>query len=150
MLDFPKMKPKTQETASRMSIDPVCGMEVDPKTARHTHKHRGETYSFCAEGCQTAFEKDPGAYLDRDPGAPLNRDWRQNIRLQLSVRPGAPKRLRQAEQAVEPATAAVDDSGLARLDAPVQGIHCASCVGTIEQALLGLPGVRQAAVNFAT
>ncbi len=68
MLDFPKMKPKTQETASRMSIDPVCGMEVDPKTARHTYKHRGETYSFCAEGCKTAFEKDPGAYLDRDPG----------------------------------------------------------------------------------
>ena len=130
MLDFPKMGPRTQEAASRMSIDPVCGMEVDPKTARHTYKHRGETYSFCAEGCKTAFEADPGVYLDRDPGAPT--------------------RSQQAEQAVEPATTAVDDSGLARLDAPVQGIHCASCVGTIEQALSGLPGVRQAAVNFAT
>ena len=139
-----------------MSIDPVCGMDVDPRTARHTYKHRGEKHSFCAEGCKTAFEKDPGAYLDRDLGAPLNRDWRQNIRLLLSVWPGTPKRSRQpqkvqqAEQAVEPATTGVDDSGFARLDAPVQGIHCASCVGTIERALLGLPGVQQAAVNFAT
>lgn len=121
------MKPKTQETASKKGIDPVCGMEVDPKTARHSATQNGETYSFCAEGCKNAFEKDPGAYLGRDLGAHTG-----------------------SEQAVEPATASVDVSGLARLDAPVQGIHCASCVGTIEQAVTGLPGVEKAVVNFAT
>ena len=110
-----------------MSLDPVCGMEVDPQTAQHQATHGGETYSFCAEGCKDAFEKDPGAYLGRDPASPS-----------------------RSEPMVEPATASVDASGLARLDAPVQGIHCASCVGTIEESLNELPGVQQAAVNFAT
>src|SRR3990170_2266532 len=38
----------------------------------------------------------------------------------------------------------------ARLDFPVKGMHCAACVGKVEQALLGVPGVRTAAVNLAT
>src|SRR3990172_3200534 len=37
-----------------------------------------------------------------------------------------------------------------RLDFPVKGMHCAACVGKVEQALLGVPGVRTAAVNLAT
>ena len=38
----------------------------------------------------------------------------------------------------------------ARLDFPVKGMHCAACVGKVERALLGVPGVRTAAVNLAT
>src|SRR6266481_1150065 len=37
-----------------------------------------------------------------------------------------------------------------RLDFPVKGMHCAACVGKVEQALLGVPGVKSAAVNLAT
>jgi P-type Cu+ transporter len=37
-----------------------------------------------------------------------------------------------------------------RLDFPVKGMHCAACVGKVEHALLGVPGVRMAAVNLAT
>jgi len=36
-----------------MAIDPVCGMEVDEKTA----KHKGETYYFCAPGCEFTFDE---------------------------------------------------------------------------------------------
>ena len=32
----------------------------------------------------------------------------------------------------------------------IQGMHCASCVGTIEKALLKTVGVHSASVNFAT
>ena len=38
----------------------------------------------------------------------------------------------------------------ARLDFPVKGMHCAACVDKVERALLGVPGVKTAAVNLAT
>lgn len=48
------------ETAA---VDPVCGMTVDPATARATATHEGQTYYFCAPGCARAFEKDPTSFL---------------------------------------------------------------------------------------
>ena len=47
-----------------MAKDPVCGMDVDPSTARHTSEHKGQTSYFCAPGCRKAFEADPDKYLD--------------------------------------------------------------------------------------
>ncbi|MBP2146030.1 YHS domain-containing protein [Methanofollis sp. W23] len=46
-----------------MEIDPVCKMEVDPATAKHTTEYRGKTYYFCAPGCKKAFEAEPEKYL---------------------------------------------------------------------------------------
>ncbi len=46
--------------------DPVCGMTVDPATARHKAQHGGETYYFCSAGCKTKFEADPAKYLQQD------------------------------------------------------------------------------------
>jgi Cu+-exporting ATPase len=37
-----------------------------------------------------------------------------------------------------------------RVTAPVRGMHCAACVGKVEQALGGVPGVESARVNLAT
>jgi P-type Cu+ transporter len=37
-----------------------------------------------------------------------------------------------------------------RLTLPVRGMHCAACVGKVEGALAGVPGVETAAVNLAT
>jgi Cu+-exporting ATPase len=51
-------------------IDPVCGMTVDPHTARHRAEHRGHTYYFCSAGCRTKFSNDPQKYLGgREPEA---------------------------------------------------------------------------------
>ena len=36
-----------------------------------------------------------------------------------------------------------------RVDFPVKGMHCAACVGKVERALQGVPGVDRAAVNLA-
>jgi P-type Cu+ transporter len=47
-----------------MEKDPVCGMDVDPETAKHTAEHGGKTYYFCAAGCRKAFEEDAARYLD--------------------------------------------------------------------------------------
>ena len=46
-----------------MEKDPVCGMDVDPKTAKHTSVYQGKTYYFCAPGCKKAFDAEPHKYL---------------------------------------------------------------------------------------
>ena len=49
-------------------LDPVCGMTVDPHTAKHRADHRGHTYYFCSAGCRTKFVADPQKYLgEREP-----------------------------------------------------------------------------------
>jgi Cu+-exporting ATPase len=47
-----------------MAIDPVCKMNVDPKTAAAKAEYKGQMYYFCAPGCKVAFEKDPEKYLE--------------------------------------------------------------------------------------
>ncbi|HRF08378.1 MAG TPA: heavy metal translocating P-type ATPase [Xanthobacteraceae bacterium] len=43
--------------------DPVCGMMVDPHTAKHRHEYRGHTYYFCNPKCREKFIADPEKYL---------------------------------------------------------------------------------------
>ena len=52
--------------------DPVCGMTVDPATAKHRWDHQGETYVFCCNGCLEKFKADPDGYLGggEKPAAP--------------------------------------------------------------------------------
>jgi YHS domain-containing protein len=47
-----------------MEKDPVCGMDVDPRTARQKTDYNGKTYYFCGPGCKKAFEAAPEKYLD--------------------------------------------------------------------------------------
>ena len=51
--------------------DPVCGMTVDPHTAKHRAEHRGHTYYFCSAGCRTKFVNDPQKYLGGREPAPV-------------------------------------------------------------------------------
>ena len=50
--------------------DPVCGMTVDPATAKHKSDHAGRTYYFCSAGCREKFVADPKRYVDEAPAAP--------------------------------------------------------------------------------
>src|SRR5579864_1552002 len=43
--------------------DPVCGMKVDPATAKHRLDHAGKSYSFCCTGCAEKFKTNPEKYL---------------------------------------------------------------------------------------
>jgi len=43
--------------------DPVCHMDIDPKTAAGTSVHNGQTYYFCAMGCKRDFDEDPEGVL---------------------------------------------------------------------------------------
>ena len=51
-----------------MALDPVCKMEVDPKTAAAEAEYEGQKYWFCAPGCKAAFERDPERYLKGTTG----------------------------------------------------------------------------------
>jgi P-type Cu+ transporter len=46
-----------------MATDPVCHMDVDPKRAAAQSSYKGEVIYFCAIGCKTKFDADPGRYL---------------------------------------------------------------------------------------
>jgi Cu+-exporting ATPase len=45
------------------SLDPVCGMSVDPAKTPHRCAHGGKTYYFCSGGCAAKFAADPARYL---------------------------------------------------------------------------------------
>src|SRR5690242_4868905 len=49
--------------ATTLTRDPVCGMSVDPATAKHRTEHAGKAYYFCGPGCLKKFETAPEKYL---------------------------------------------------------------------------------------
>ena len=57
-----------REIAARARIiDPVCGMTVEPDSARASGLHSsrlGADYFFCGTGCKLEFDVDPARYLD--------------------------------------------------------------------------------------
>ncbi len=42
--------------------DPVCGMQLSPKTAGFSTIYQGKTIYFCASGCHKLFTKKPRRY----------------------------------------------------------------------------------------
>src|SRR5579871_4319373 len=53
----------SHDHAAHFVADPVCGMRVDPHTARHRADYRGRTYYFCSASCRKKFIADPARYL---------------------------------------------------------------------------------------
>jgi Cu+-exporting ATPase len=51
------------DASANNAIDPVCGMTVDPHSAKHRADHGGRTYYFCCAGCRAKFVADPLKYL---------------------------------------------------------------------------------------
>jgi Cu+-exporting ATPase len=51
--------------------DPVCGMNVEPSTAKHRLDHAGKTYYFCCASCLEKFRARPDEYLASRPKAGL-------------------------------------------------------------------------------
>jgi xanthine dehydrogenase accessory factor len=55
-------------------LDPVCGMTVDRKDARHLAEYGGGVYAFCAMICRTRFIHDPASFvaasISSEPASP--------------------------------------------------------------------------------
>jgi YHS domain-containing protein/uncharacterized membrane protein YraQ (UPF0718 family) len=56
-------RPGGEMEQPRTTIDPVCGMTVDPDKTDLSSVHDGETYYFCSGACKERFDKDPGRYI---------------------------------------------------------------------------------------
>ncbi len=54
------------------TIDPVCGMRVDPAKAAGTSTHEGQTFHFCGKGCKAKFDADPARYLAAPGSEPMS------------------------------------------------------------------------------
>ena len=46
-----------------MSVDPVCGMTVNPEKCAGSHTYKGTQYFFCGKGCLAKFSASPETYL---------------------------------------------------------------------------------------
>lgn len=46
-----------------MQIDPVCGMQVDDRTAPAKSQHQGTNYVFCSADCKQQFDQQPEQYV---------------------------------------------------------------------------------------
>ena len=53
--------------AGDRAVDPVCGMQVDVATARHTAEVDGVIYYFCCANCRARFVKQPQDYPRAHP-----------------------------------------------------------------------------------
>ena len=54
----------TRKGANTMTIDPVCGMDVDENNPEFVTKFAGKKYVFCSENCQKDFEEQPEDYVE--------------------------------------------------------------------------------------
>ena len=50
------------------TVDPVCGMNVDPAKAAGRAEHGGRTYLFCSGHCLSEFHRDPVRYVGARAG----------------------------------------------------------------------------------
>ncbi len=159
--------------------DPVCGMEIDPAQAFATRIFGEETLYFCSERCVQQYDREHTGSattgvsdvisLHRIELSVADLDGRQGARRleeQLKTLPGVrqatansrAKLIRieydpsqtQVETIVDRAREAGYTLGTSTTQLDIQGMHCASCVVTIEHALQQTPGVLKATVNPAT
>src|ERR1700684_1783661 len=61
------MSTPATNSAATVERDPVCGMNVNPATARHLYQHNGKNFYFCCAGCVEKFKADPAKYLEAKP-----------------------------------------------------------------------------------
>jgi Cu+-exporting ATPase len=63
------MSTKPSNPPSTLERDPVCGMNVNPATAKHIYAHGGKNFYFCCAPCVEKFKASPDKYLTAPPPA---------------------------------------------------------------------------------
>jgi len=158
-----------------MAIDLVCGMIVEEGSAPAKTTHEGADYYFCAVYCKEAFEKEPKKYIDgvKQWGEAVDPVCGMTVEIPHAVAmsvyqgkfihfcnvsckekfDGAPDKFLRGEERVEleeKPLPSVARKGLKKVDLPITGMSCASCVAKIEKGLSKMSGIMDAKVNFAT
>ncbi len=90
-------------------LDPVCGMTVDPATAKHRATVKGEDYFFCSAGCKTKFVANPEKYLGPREPEKVIEGAIYTCPMHPQIRQGGPGACPICGMALEPEMVTLDD-----------------------------------------
>jgi len=154
-----------------MATDLVCGMIVSPDSAPARTTYAGDEYSFCADYCKEVFEKDPQKFIRN------SKQWGDATDPVCGMRVSIPRAEAMSVHqgdfiyfCSEACKQKFDDSpdkyvgiigeggtksmepeeNLKKVDFPVTGMSCASCVTRVEKGLSKMNGISDVKVNFAS
>ena len=83
--------------------DPVCGMQVDPRTSQHRYEYAGTLHHFCNPRCREKFMADPLRYLQpAGPVAPVVEGATYTCPMHPEVRQTGPGSCPVCGMALEP------------------------------------------------
>jgi Cu+-exporting ATPase len=100
-----------QDAGAALAVDPVCGMKVDPATAKHRLSHEGRDYFFCSTRCRERFAAEPAKYLaprEEEPPAPAGTIY--TCPMHPEVRQTGPGSCPICGMALEPEQISLDDA----------------------------------------
>lgn len=91
-------------------IDPVCGMKVNPETAKGKSTLSGTTYYFCSVKCKSKFDADPNAYLEKktEQANSSAKDVEYTCPMHPEIRQMGPGNCPICGMALEPVTISLD------------------------------------------
>ncbi|HET7193043.1 MAG TPA: heavy metal translocating P-type ATPase [Pseudolabrys sp.] len=90
------------DAAAPAAIDPVCGMTVDPHTAKHRADYRGHAYYFCSAACRTKFIAEPQKYLGARAPEPVAEGTIYTCPMHPEIRQAGPGSCPICGMALEP------------------------------------------------
>lgn len=91
-------------------IDPVCGMKVNPETAKGQSHFGEQTYYFCSLKCKTAFDSNPASYVSGKAAVAkiASKDIEYTCPMHPQVRQMGPGNCPICGMALEPTTLSLD------------------------------------------
>ncbi len=94
-----------------IATDPVCGMPVDPHTAKHCAEHDEQTYYFCSVRCHDKFVAEPDIYrVDKIPVEESTSGTTYTCPMHPQIRQIGPGSCPICGMALEPAEVSLDDA----------------------------------------
>jgi P-type Cu+ transporter len=104
-MDTHRPAPKSASAVSYPTArDPVCGMDVDMRTAQYRQMYSGRNYYFCSGGCREKFAANPRPYLKPAPQAmtPATHDTIYTCPMHPEIRKVGPGNCPICGMALEP------------------------------------------------
>jgi len=154
-----------------MATDLVCGMIVNPASAPASTTYAGSEYSFCADYCKEVFESNPQKFIQD------SRQWSEvidpvcgrKVPISLAGAMGvhqdqfiyfcseackesfddSPDKYLKATEDMKPMSVG-SEGGLKKVEFPITGMSCASCVTRVEKGLSKMNGIADVKINFAS
>ena len=91
------------------TIDPVCGMTVDPASTAHHAEHDGLAYFFCSARCREKFIAEPAKYLFPADAPPAPAGTIYTCPMHPEIRQEGPGTCPICGMALEPEMPSLDD-----------------------------------------